>query len=848
MAEKIIIAEFDLDMESAIKDTIRLKEEIEVLKGQTKKAKTEQGELSSEYIQYSAALKSTQASLRTQEQLLIKASSATNAQAGSIEQLRDQLYIVSKQWSSMSQAERDNTETGKALTAEKLRLKNAITDLEISTGNYTGQVGNYEVATKSVRQEIKELTAAITKAKLAGDENSDTVKDQKNRLGELKDAMADTAAEAKILGSDTKNLDQAIGIFKGIGSAAQIAEGSMALLGAEDQELTKSIQKMVAIQSVLNGVQEIGTALQKESAFMIGIKNVAVKAATAGQWLWNVAMTANPIGLLVAGVAALTAGLGYLVIRMNNSASEVDKLNAKMKLLEAQAKANAEFEEFYMKILEAKGTTDTDITDQMMINNKMRRDDLDKELKVFQEIRIKQGALDDEQREKEQEKFDAFNKLSDEYSILEIKRQKQLEAAEQQRLDAQEAAEQKYTEEVIKKASIRYEMNKARRDQALKETNLNYDQLIATEKLLYSQGTAIAKKELDAKLITNEEFYQKIQALENERHDNIIELNKSRAEKAVSDLNFELEVWKLNNKEKINSQQELTLESIDLEAKRLNEQFEQQRAMLDKQIENNLIDWNDYNLQVLKLQDDNLTAINELKKQYDDQENNRKIEAARINYENEQDLFDENILAQIQKQRAANEQKKAEEIKTAEKVGADVSLIKKKYSKADLELNRAETNAKLGLAKDFATNISTIAGENTKVGKAAAAAAATINTYQAATGAYAALAPIPLVGPALGIAAAAAAVVSGFANVKKILATNPGGSASADTSSSSSSSSSAGLTSTLQSANTDIGAGIISRATNVGSEQASQSVPVLVVDKVTNAQRSESSKVDTSSI
>lgn len=40
---------------------------------------------------------------------------------------------------------------------------------------------------------------------------------------------------------------------------------------------------------------------------------IASKAAAAAQWLWNAAMTANPIGLIVAGVAALVAGLVLLV-------------------------------------------------------------------------------------------------------------------------------------------------------------------------------------------------------------------------------------------------------------------------------------------------------------------------------------------------------------------------------------------------------------------------------------------------------------------------------------------------------------------------------------------------------
>jgi hypothetical protein len=62
-----------------------------------------------------------------------------------------------------------------------------------------------------------------------------------------------------------------------------------------------------------------------------------------------------------------------------------------------------------------------------------------------------------------------------------------------------------------------------------------------------------------------------------------------------------------------------------------------------------------------------------------------------------------------------------------------------------------------------------------EVGKAAAIAQTTIDTFRAAQGAYASLAGIPIVGPALGIAAAAAAVLSGIARVQQIKAQTFGG-------------------------------------------------------------------------
>ena len=62
-------------------------------------------------------------------------------------------------------------------------------------------------------------------------------------------------------------------------------------------------------------------------------------------------------------------------------------------------------------------------------------------------------------------------------------------------------------------------------------------------------------------------------------------------------------------------------------------------------------------------------------------------------------------------------------------------------------------------------------GKETAAGKAAAVASALISTYQGAQDSYASLAKIPVVGPALGFAAAAAATVAGLANVKAITST-----------------------------------------------------------------------------
>ena len=105
----------------------------------------------------------------------------------------------------------------------------------------------------------------------------------------------------------------------------------------------------------------------------------------------------------------------------------------------------------------------------------------------------------------------------------------------------------------------------------------------------------------------------------------------------------------------------------------------------------------------------------------------------------------------------------------------DIEMSLQELSEKRVEWAAMSENERLMLAKHTLNNLTTIMGEESKAGKAAAIAATTIDTYQSATASYKSLAGIPVVGPALGAVAAAAAVASGLANVRAIASTGEGG-------------------------------------------------------------------------
>jgi hypothetical protein len=154
--------------------------------------------------------------------------------------------------------------------------------------------------------------------------------------------------------------------------------------------------------------------------------------------------------------------------------------------------------------------------------------------------------------------------------------------------------------------------------------------------------------------------------------------------------------------------------------------------------------------------------------EYFKKETNREL----TDLENEIIAKGNNVFAQIDLEKKKNEILRQEEIAAAEKTGASVQLINEKYAKLDRDLDDKKLQTKLQLASEFFANVATIAGKQTAIGKAAAIAETTINTYASATASYKALSGIPYVGPVLGAIAAAAAIVAGLANVRQIMKVN----------------------------------------------------------------------------
>lgn len=164
-----------------------------------------------------------------------------------------------------------------------------------------------------------------------------------------------------------------------------------------------------------------------------------------------------------------------------------------------------------------------------------------------------------------------------------------------------------------------------------------------------------------------------------------------------------------------------------------------------------------------------INELTRLEKMREILEAEREIELARLQMNI--DTYALGTQAKIDAQIAYNEAKQGLD----QQLATNEDNINKEKSKNEIKWAELTTDEKLGVVSKSLGQLSGLLGKESAAGKAAAIAMATIDTYQSATSSYKSLSGIPVVGPVLGGIAAAAAVASGMATVKKILATKTPG-------------------------------------------------------------------------
>lgn len=195
--------------------------------------------------------------------------------------------------------------------------------------------------------------------------------------------------------------------------------------------------------------------------------------------------------------------------------------------------------------------------------------------------------------------------------------------------------------------------------------------------------------------------------------------------------------------------------------------LEEQQRVINAQIEaekykreQNLIGEQEYLNNVKALQLQFATAA----KAETDARAQAEMDRQAMEIENQRQLEDIKLGNSLEAELTRLDAQRDMEVAAAEAIGAETDSIYERYELIKAQRERAAANAKIALAGDVAGQLSTLLGEESAAGKAAAVAQATINTYLGASKALAQ-------GGILGVAQAAIVIAAGMKQVMSITKT-----------------------------------------------------------------------------
>lgn len=268
---------------------------------------------------------------------------------GSMDQMNARLGYLRDTYRKLSQAERENADVGGVLQSSINELDDALKMLDKQIGNNQRNVGNYEIGSKNLRTQLRELrgelgaltmnyrlveakiktqktlTQQLASSKgIESDEYKQSVIEVKrleqeyvnlkNRMvelqgigGKMQDAFDDTARSLKSMGQDARNVKFVADGAELMVNGFQAVQASMVALGVENEDLLQIFAKMQILQQGINSVMAIANTLQKESLFMLKLREIRDKVRLA----YTEALTAQQVKNTAATVtsAAATEGL-----------------------------------------------------------------------------------------------------------------------------------------------------------------------------------------------------------------------------------------------------------------------------------------------------------------------------------------------------------------------------------------------------------------------------------------------------------------------------------------------------------------------------------------------------------
>lgn len=190
-------------------------------------------------------------------------------------------------------------------------------------------------STENYKKRLKDLKDEMTKLQVETDGLSKASAEQRKRFsqleqeaGKIADAMSDASQRVKNLSDDYRGMTVAMeGIGGAVGGITAV-QGALNLFGIESEQANESIKKMTSLLGILQGVQNVSKALNKDSALMTALmtaKNKLLTTSIQEQTTAQLALNAAKLGM-VGAITAVVAALTVLIAKYASAKNEAAEL------------------------------------------------------------------------------------------------------------------------------------------------------------------------------------------------------------------------------------------------------------------------------------------------------------------------------------------------------------------------------------------------------------------------------------------------------------------------------------------------------------------------------------------
>lgn len=374
---------------------------------------------------------STEEYTKTVEQLIkdqtelasvLKAGTAdANALEGSYNALQAEMAALRKTWKATND-ESQRSQIGKRISEINTQLK----ELDKSIGNSQRNVGNYQEAIEdafgaSPRELIRKYTMQMSMM----DDTSKEYAETAVKLAEAQKKVKDAQEMAKFSSQDYGDrLDTIAATGANLASIFGSVQGAMALFGNESENLTKAMYKLQGVMAIVQGLQGldgIGKNIKGlQTSFGSLVRTIGVFVRSLGAV--KTALAATGLGAVLVGLGTVAANWDKIGKFINGGDSEATKASTDKALSKGAAQADVINSELQRMLNTARGTEYESSRKMLAFIAGLNEKDIDRRsladtVEILTGKVYRQGYIEGLQEEKERVQKELDN-LMEERSVL----------------------------------------------------------------------------------------------------------------------------------------------------------------------------------------------------------------------------------------------------------------------------------------------------------------------------------------------------------------------------------------------------------------------------------------------